>query len=87
MTYIINGKNSDYELVIGCEIHAQISSNSKLFSRSSTKFGSMPNSQVSLVDCGMTGMLPTLNQECVYQAIKTGLAIGGTPSIIASSDA
>lgn len=86
MTYIINGKNSDYELVIGCEIHAQISSNSKLFSRSSTKFGSMPNSQVSLVDCGMPGMLPTLNQECVYQAIKTGLAIGGTINLVSHFD-
>ena len=86
MTYIIKGKNADYELVIGCEIHAQIASNSKLFSRSSTKFGSMPNSQVSLVDCAMPGMLPTINQECVHQAIKTGLAISGTINLVSHFD-
>lgn len=75
MTYIIKGKNNDYELVVGCEIHAQVASHSKLFSRSATEFGSMQNSQVSLVDAAMPGMLPTINEECVKQAVKTGLGI------------
>jgi len=75
MTYIIQGKNNNYELVVGCEIHAQIASNSKLFSRASTEFGAQQNSQVSLVDAAMPGMLPTINEQCVKQAIKTGLGI------------
>lgn len=74
-TYIIKGKNNDYELVVGCEIHAQIASESKLFSRSSTKFGSPQNSQVSLVDAALPGMLPVINETCVKQAVKTGLGI------------
>ena len=61
--------------VIGLEVHAQISSKSKLFSGSSTSFGAAPNSQVSLVDAAMPGMLPVLNEYCVHQAIKTGLAL------------
>ena len=68
---------SDWEVVIGLEVHAQISSNSKLFSRSSTKFGAEPNSQVSFVDSAMPGMLPTINGFCVEQAVRTGLGIGG----------
>ena len=75
MTYIIKGKNNDYELVVGCEIHAQVASQSKLFSRAATEFGAAQNSQVSLVDAAMPGMLPTINEECVKQAIKTGLGI------------
>ncbi len=75
MTYQIQGKNNIYELVVGCEIHAQVASHSKLFSRSSTVFGAPQNSQVSLVDAAMPGMLPTINEECVKQAIKTGLGI------------
>ncbi len=75
MTYLIHGKNNDYELVVGCEIHAQVASQSKLFSRSATEFGAAQNSQVSLVDAAMPGMLPTINEECVKQAIKTGLGI------------
>ena len=75
MTYIIKGKNNDYELVVGCEIHAQVASESKLFSRAATEFGAPQNSQVSLVDAAMPGMLPTLNEECVRQAVKTGLGI------------
>ncbi len=78
MTYIIQGKNDNYEVVIGCEIHAQVASNSKLFSRAATKFGAPQNSQVSLVDAGFPGALPTINEECVKQAIKTGLGINGT---------
>jgi aspartyl-tRNA(Asn)/glutamyl-tRNA(Gln) amidotransferase subunit B len=75
MKYQIEGKNNLYEIVVGCEIHAQISSESKLFSRSSTKFGSPQNSQVSLVDCAMPGMLPVINKECITQAVKTGIGV------------
>lgn len=75
MTYIIKGKKNDYELVVGCEIHAQVASQSKLFSRAATAFGAPQNSQVSLVDAAMPGMLPTINEECVKQAVKTGLGI------------
>lgn len=75
MTYIIEGKNNKYELTVGCEIHTQVASNSKLFSRSDTSFGAKQNSQVSLVDAAMPGMLPTINELCVTQAVKTGLGI------------
>ena len=75
MSYIIQGKNNQYELVIGCEIHAQISTNSKLFSRSSTQFGNPQNSQVSFVDAAMPGMLPVINEAAVFGAIKTGLGL------------
>jgi aspartyl-tRNA(Asn)/glutamyl-tRNA(Gln) amidotransferase subunit B len=75
MNNLIKGKTSDWEMVIGLEIHAQVKSNSKLFSHSSTKFGSAPNSQVSLVDAAMPGMLPVINEYCIRQAIKTGLGL------------
>jgi aspartyl-tRNA(Asn)/glutamyl-tRNA(Gln) amidotransferase subunit B len=69
------GNTAKWEYVIGVEIHAQISSNSKLFSASSTKFAASPNSQVSLIDAAMPGTLPVLNEYCVHQAIKTGLGL------------
>lgn len=75
MTYTIQGKNNTYELVVGCEIHAQVASKSKLFSRAATEFGAPQNSQVSFVDAAMPGMLPVINEECVKQAVKTGLGI------------
>ncbi len=75
MTYIIQGETGDWEVVIGLEVHAQITSKSKLFSGSSTDFGAKPNTQVSLVDAAMPGMLPVLNEECVAQAVKTGLGL------------
>lgn len=75
MTQIIKGQTGDWELVIGLEVHAQIASKSKLFSGSATAFGSDPNSQVSFVDAAMPGMLPVINEFCVEQAIRTGLAI------------
>lgn len=75
MTYTIQSKNNTYELIIGCEIHAQVASHSKLFSRASTEFGAAQNSHVSLVDAAMPGMLPTINEECVKQVVKTGLGI------------
>lgn len=74
MSYI-EGKTGKWEYVIGVEIHAQISSKSKLFSGSGTEFAASPNSQVSLVDAAMPGMLPVLNEYCVHQAIKTGLGL------------
>jgi aspartyl-tRNA(Asn)/glutamyl-tRNA(Gln) amidotransferase subunit B len=75
MTYQIQGKTNLYELVVGCEIHAQVASQSKLFSRAATEFGAQQNSQVSLVDAAMPGMLPVINEKCVEQAVKTGLGI------------
>ena len=75
MNNLIKGSNGDWELVIGIEVHAQIISNSKLFSGSSTSFGSDHNTQVSFVDAGMPGMLPVINSVCVEQAIKTGLGL------------
>ena len=67
-----------YDIVIGLEIHAQISTKSKLFSRTNTEFGAEPNSQVSLIDAAMPGMLPTLNKEAIKQAIKSGIALNST---------
>ena len=75
MKNLIKGSTGDWELVIGIEVHAQIISNSKLFSGSSTSFGSDHNTQVSFVDAGMPGMLPVINSVCVEQAIKTGLGL------------
>lgn len=74
-SYRIKGATGDWEVVIGLEVHAQITSNAKLFSGASTAFGAEPNSQVSLVDAAMPGMLPVPNVECVKQAVRTGLAI------------
>ena len=75
MSYIIKGQTGDWELVIGLEVHAQITSNSKLFSGSPVEFGSEPNANVSFVDAAMPGMLPVINAHCIYQAVKTGLGI------------
>ncbi len=72
---LIKGTTGDWEIVIGIEVHAQIISNSKLFSGSSTSFGSEHNTQVSFVDAGMPGMLPVINSICIEQAIKTGLGL------------
>ena len=74
--YVIEGRTGPWELVIGLEVHAQVVSNAKLFSGAATAFGGEPNSQVSLVDAAMPGMLPVLNGECVRQAVRTGLALG-----------
>ena len=75
MAQIVKGQTGDWEIVIGMEVHAQVTANSKLFSGSSTEFGAEPNSQVSLVDAAMPGMLPVLNEYCVEQAVRTGLGI------------
>jgi len=73
--FLISRNNNNYEVVIGLEVHAQVTSNSKLFSSSSTKFGAEPNTQVSLVDAAFPGMLPVINEFCIKQAIKTGIGL------------
>jgi len=73
--YLIKKNNNEYEVVIGLEVHAQILSNSKLFSSSPTKFGAEPNTQVSLVDAAFPGMLPVINEFCIKQAVKTGIGL------------
>ena len=72
---VISGAKHDWELVIGMEVHAQVSSNAKLFSGASTQFGAEPNSNVSFVDAAMPGMLPVINEYCVEQAVRTGLGL------------
>ncbi|WP_420565911.1 Asp-tRNA(Asn)/Glu-tRNA(Gln) amidotransferase subunit GatB [Thalassobaculum sp.] len=73
--YRIQGETGEWEVVLGLEVHAQVISQAKLFSGSSTKFGAEANTQVSLVDAAMPGMLPVINRECVEQAVRTGLAL------------
>ena len=72
---LLKGATGDWEVVIGMEVHAQLTSNAKLFSGASTEFGGEPNSHVSLVDAAMPGMLPVINEECVKQAVRTGLGL------------
>ena len=72
---VIQGAKSDWELVIGLEVHAQVASNAKLFSGASTTFGAEPNSNVAFVDAAMPGMLPVINEFCVEQAVRTGLGL------------
>ena len=74
--YRIHGDTGEWEVVIGLEVHAQIVSNAKLFSGAATAFGAEPNTQVSLVDAAMPGMLPVPNAECIRQAVRTGMAVG-----------
>ena len=86
MAQLLKGETGDWELVIGLEVHAQVSSEAKLFSSAATKFGAEPNSQVSLVDAAMPGMLPVINKECVRQAIKTGLGINAKINLFSVFD-
>ncbi|MBN9070761.1 MAG: Asp-tRNA(Asn)/Glu-tRNA(Gln) amidotransferase subunit GatB [Rhizobiales bacterium] len=71
----ISGATGDWEIIVGMEVHAQVTSNAKLFSGASTAFGAEPNANVSLVDAAMPGMLPVINEECVRQAVRTGLGL------------
>ncbi len=73
--YRIHGATGEWEVVIGLEVHAQVTSNAKLFSGASTEFGAEPNSQVALIDAAFPGMLPTPNVECIRQAVRTGMAL------------
>ena len=72
---VITGATGDWEVIIGLEVHAQVTSNAKLFSAAATDFGAEPNSQVSLVDAAMPGMLPVINEVCIAQAVRTGLGL------------
>src|SRR6201985_916106 len=74
-SFTIKGATGDWEVVVGLEVHAQVVSNAKLFSGAATAFGAEPNTQVSLVDAAMPGMLPVPNRECIRQAVRTGMAI------------
>ena len=83
---VIAGATGDWELVIGMEIHAQVSSHSKLFSGASTQFGAEPNSNVSFIDAAMPGMLPVINEFCVEQAIRTGLGLNADINLWSAFD-
>ncbi|MGY9010432.1 MAG: Asp-tRNA(Asn)/Glu-tRNA(Gln) amidotransferase subunit GatB, partial [Rhodobacterales bacterium] len=83
---IISGAKGDWELVIGMEIHAQVSSKAKLFSGASTEFGAEPNSNVSFVDAAMPGMLPVINKFCVEQAVRTGLGLKAEINLFSQFD-
>src|SRR5881397_2095652 len=72
---LIKGATGTWEVIIGLEVHAQVTSRAKLFSGASTEFGGEPNSHVSLVDAAMPGMLPVINGECIAQAVRTGLGL------------
>ena len=78
--------NSEWEVVIGLEVHCQIISDSKLFSAESTKFGGIPNSNVDFVDVAMPGVLPVVNRYCVEQALKTSIALNGNINLISYFD-
>ena len=75
MAQTIKGRTGEWEIVIGLEVHAQVTSTAKLFSGGSTTFGAAPNHNVALVDCALPGMLPVVNRECIAQAVRTGLGI------------
>src|SRR3954452_2972081 len=75
MSDLIEGRSGPWEIVIGLEVHAQVTARAKLFSGAATDFGAEPNTQVSTVDAAMPGMLPVINRHCVEQAVKTGLGL------------
>ena len=83
---IYAGAKGDWELVIGLEVHAQVASKSKLFSGASTQFGNEPNSNVSMVDAAMPGMLPVINEFCVEQAVRTGLGLNAAINLYSAFD-
>src|SRR6056297_714576 len=83
---VIHGAKEDWELVIGLEVHAQVSSQAKLFSGASTAFGAEPNHNVSFVDAGMPGMLPVINEFCVAQAVRTGLGLKAEINLASAFD-
>ena len=86
MSYTLEGSTGTWEIVVGLEVHAQIISKSKLFSGSATDFGAGPNTQVSLVDAAFPGMLPVLNEECVAQAVRTGLGMDAHINLVSRFD-
>ncbi len=86
MSYAIDGITGPWELVIGLEVHAQIISESKLFSGAATEFGAEPNSQVSFIDAGFPGMLPVVNRACIAQAVRTGLGLNAHINLMSRFD-
>jgi aspartyl-tRNA(Asn)/glutamyl-tRNA(Gln) amidotransferase subunit B len=83
---LIEGRTGKWEIVLGLEVHAQVTSNAKLFSGAATEFGAEPNAQVSPVDAGFPGMLPVINRHCVEQAVKTGLGIEAQINLVSVFD-
>src|SRR6185503_8987472 len=83
---LIEGATGDWEVVVGMEVHAQVTSRLKLFSGASTEFGGEPNDHVSLVDAAMPGMLPVINEECVRQAVRTGLGLKAQINLASTFD-
>ncbi|MEC8642249.1 MAG: Asp-tRNA(Asn)/Glu-tRNA(Gln) amidotransferase subunit GatB, partial [Pseudomonadota bacterium] len=86
MSNLVEGRTGEWEVVIGLEVHAQVASKAKLFSGAPTAFGADPNANVSLVDAAMPGMLPVINQECVRQAIRTGLGLKAEINLVSVFD-
>src|SRR3954452_24080932 len=86
MTALIEGRTGPWEIVVGLEVHAQVTSKAKLFSGAATDFGASPNSQVSFVDAAFPGMLPVLNRECVAQAVRTGLGLNAHINVVSRFD-
>src|ERR1700722_12432207 len=83
---MIEGRTGGWEIVIGLEVHAQVTSRSKLFSGAATDFGADPNTQVSFVDAAFPGMLPVINEECVAQAVRTGLGLEAHINLVSRFD-
>ena len=83
---LIEGKNGQWEVVIGLEVHAQVSSQAKLFSGASAAFGASANAHVSMVDAAMPGMLPVINRYCVEQAVRTGLGLNAEINLLSIFD-
>src|SRR6195952_1241765 len=86
MSYTVDGASGAWEVVIGLEVHAQVISQSKLFSGASAEYGAAPNSQVSFVDAAFPGMLPVINRECVAQAVRTGLGLDAQINLVSRFD-
>ncbi len=86
MTYTLEGDTGTWEIVVGLEVHAQVISRAKLFSGSATDFGAPPNTQVSFIDAAFPGMLPVINEECVAQAVRTGLGMGAHINLVSRFD-
>ena len=82
----IEGATGEWEIVVGCEVHAQVISEAKLFSGAPTAFGAEPNTQVSLVDAAMPGMLPVINEACIRQAVRTGLGLKAKINLVSVFD-
>src|ERR1700712_243715 len=86
MGYAIEGSTGEWEVVVGLEVHAQVVTQSKLFSGAATEFGAEPNSQVTFVDAAFPGMLPVLNREAVAQAVRTGLGLNAHINLVSRFD-